>query len=395
MLMQIHNFLRGSLQVDIQGAAIERFLNLCAIHGVAFWDIQTLDADHFTAWVSAGGYFALRPYARKTGCRVRVSRKKGLPFAVRSMTRRWALWLSVLLCAAVVFCLSGFVWTIEVQGCRQITQREMLQLLQQAGLRTGTRRSTLNIRELRNAVMLQTDKLSYFTVNFKGTQAVVRVWEKRNRETKPEVPGPCDVVSDLTGIVLELRVRTGQALVKVGDTLQAGDRIATGVIVNQNDETEQTLLHAEAEADVRTWYTLKTVVPAELQTLSYAEPREKSLSLLLGQRRFPLKIIEKPALSCYDKKIDIHVLQLQDNFRWPIALVEEQTTRCAVDPGEVDRETLAEVLEQRMTTRLRETAPEAELVRSSFRLEKTSGGAWLGVLEAELVETTGKEVPIG
>ena len=51
MLMQIHNFLRGSLQVDIRGAAIERFLNLCAIHGVAFWDIQTLDADHFTAWV--------------------------------------------------------------------------------------------------------------------------------------------------------------------------------------------------------------------------------------------------------------------------------------------------------------------------------------------------------
>ena len=76
--MQIHNFFRGSLQVDIRGAAIERFLNLCAIHGVAFWDIQVLDADHFAAWVSAGGYFALRPYARKTGCRVRVSRKKGL-----------------------------------------------------------------------------------------------------------------------------------------------------------------------------------------------------------------------------------------------------------------------------------------------------------------------------
>ena len=48
-----------------------------------------------------------------------------------------------------------------------------------------------------------------------------------------------------------------------------------------------------------------------------------------------------------------------------------------------------------MITRLRETAPEAELVWSNFRLEKTSGGAWLGVLEAELVETTGKEVPIG
>ena len=52
MLMKIRNFLRGSIQVDIYGAAIERFLNLCSIHHVAFWNVEALDADHFSAWIS-------------------------------------------------------------------------------------------------------------------------------------------------------------------------------------------------------------------------------------------------------------------------------------------------------------------------------------------------------
>ena len=47
MLMGVRNFLRGSLQVDLRGAAVERFLNLCSIHGVAFWDMRCLDVDHF------------------------------------------------------------------------------------------------------------------------------------------------------------------------------------------------------------------------------------------------------------------------------------------------------------------------------------------------------------
>ena len=52
MLKKFYNHLRGSLQIDIYGAAIERFLNICAIHGISFWDVRCVDAAHFTAWVS-------------------------------------------------------------------------------------------------------------------------------------------------------------------------------------------------------------------------------------------------------------------------------------------------------------------------------------------------------
>ena len=150
MLMGVRNFLRGSLQVELRGAAVERFLNLCSIHGVAFWDMRCLDVDHFTTWVSVGGYMSLRPYARKTGCKVQVIRKRGLPFLSKFLAKRWILFLGFLLSIVTVYYLSAFVWTIEVQGCEQTTETEILELVKRAGLQTGTKRSNCDLLKMQN-----------------------------------------------------------------------------------------------------------------------------------------------------------------------------------------------------------------------------------------------------
>ena len=395
MLMKLRNWLRGSLQVDIRGAAVERFLNLCALHGVAFWKMETLDVDHFTAWVSVGGYTALHPYARKTGCRVRVVAKRGAPFAARKATRRWALWAGLLACALTVAWLSGFVWTIRVEGCETTTPEEVLALMKQVGLETGVRRQELDGRDMRNQLLTMTDKYSYFTLNFKGTQAIVRVWEKEHPVEKPEDLPPCNVVSEVTGVITALRVRTGKAVVKVGDTLQPGDLIASGVIVNENDETQVTLLRADAEADVRTWYTVQTAVPCELQLLEPDGRVEERRYFLLGERIFPLGIIEKRPVPWYDKQIKTHYLTLHEDFRWPVALERHRTLLCETKEASVDRDALAEILENRMLERLLAQKPGAQVQQSDFTLEQSPQGAWLGVLKVELVETTGRQVPMG
>ena len=395
MLMGVRNFLRGSLQVDLRGAAVERFLNLCSIHGVAFWDMRCLDVDHFTAWVSVGGYLSLRPYARKTGCKVHVIQKRGLPFASRFLVKRWVLFLCFILSIVAVYYLSAFVWTIEVQGCEQTTETEILGLVKKAGLRTGTKRSDCDLVKMRNIVMSSTDKLSYFTINFKGIHAIIEVQERENPAEKPKEQPPCDVVSDLTGIVLRLRVRTGKAMVQIGDTIQPGDLLASGTIRNENDETQITQLHAEAEADVRTWYTLRAAVPCELQLLNKTEAYSESRTFLLGERRFPLGLIEKKAVPWYDKQIKTHYLYLHQYFRWPIGLERQKIICCEAEKAAIDAAALSNLLEQRMLHQLLTAKPEAQLVQADFTLEQSSQGAWLGVLKVELVETTGLEVPIG
>jgi sporulation protein YqfD len=247
---------------------------------------------------------------------------------------------------------------------------------------------------MRNVVMSSTDKLSYFTINFKGILAIIEVQERENPAEKPKEQPPCDVVSDLTGIVLRLRVRTGKAMVQIGDTIQPGDLLASGTIRNENDETKITQLHAEAEADVRTWYTLRAAVPCELQLLNKTEAFSENHTFLLGERRFPLGLIEKKAVPWYDKQIKTHYLHLHEDFRWPVALERHRTLFCAPKEAAVDRDALAEILEKRMLDRLLAQKPGALVQQADFTLEQSPKGAWLGVLKVELVETTGRQVPM-
>jgi len=395
MLKRFQNMARGCLMIDLRGASVERFLNLCTIHGVSLWGIQTLDVDHYTAWVNVAGYAALRPYARKTGCKLKVLKKRGIPFAAKKVTRRKMLWSGLLAAAALVWILSGFVWTIRVEGCDQLSEQEVLTLLEQAGLHTGVRKQTLHIKDLKNTVMLNTDKLSYFTVNFQGTKAIVQVWERRHPEEKPSEPQPCDVISGLTGIVTDIRVKTGTAAVKTGDTVQAGDIIARGTIVNENDNAQVTLLHADAEVDLRTWYTLCTAVPCELSVLMPEELHSGRLELLLGRKRIPLDRIEKTELPWYDKQINVRYLNLHEDFHWPIGLVRETLSVCSEKSAAVDKEALAAVLETRMKEALLAEKPDVQLISADFSLETSEQGAWLGVLKVEMLETTGIEFPIG
>lgn len=383
--------LRGSLLIQVWSASGERFFTLCAREGVVFRRVKALDADLFEAWISAGDFFALRRCAFRTSSRIRILCRRGLPFAAKKLTRRWMLMLGAALSVAAVLWLTGCIWTIRVDGCRETTQGEILQLLEQAGLKTGARRAGLSVRELRNHVIGGSDKLSYLTINFRGTQALIQVWERK--ETPRSIPQeePCDILSDKTGVILRLRVRQGTACVQVGDAIQPGDRIAEGRMLGAAGELRQ--VHAMAEADLRTWYTIRTAIPAEVQAFSALEELRPERYLLFGRYRFPLQKIEKTPELWYDKKIETQLLQLQEELRFPIGIETERRFRGTPDGQVPEKETLFALLEERMLRRLLAAKPEAELCGHTFSLKKTDGGAYLGVLRAELIETCGVEAP--
>ena len=45
MYRKVLNYLRGQVTVEVESAAPERVLNLCAAHGVPFWELEWLSED--------------------------------------------------------------------------------------------------------------------------------------------------------------------------------------------------------------------------------------------------------------------------------------------------------------------------------------------------------------
>ncbi|MBR5389750.1 MAG: sporulation protein YqfD [Clostridia bacterium] len=392
MTRSVSEMLRGAIQIRVHGSGAEAFLEACARKGVVFQDILRASDASYTAWAAAGHFRRILQIGRQSGCHVRVIEKRGIPFFARQFLRRGALWVGAILCAVFVVFLSGRVWTIRVEGCSATTQAEILNLLRQAGVKTGAKRSEISLQDVKTHVISKCDKLSYFTLNFVGTNAVAQVWEREDTPEKLAENVPCNVISALSGVILRLHVRMGHPEVKIGDTITAGTTIASGTVVSALGET--TLLHASADAVLRTWYTIRAAVPEEILALSSTQRMHVKQCFIFGERRIPLQSIENTEETWYDKHINRRELRLREDFRFPIALESEIRYPCETSGEPATETAISPMLEQRMLLRLRASKPDAEIAGYTFSMERSGSGAWMGVLRAELIETTGISVPI-
>ena len=387
----LYNALRGTVQIEITGGWPERFLSGCTQENIRLWDVRRLQEDCFTAWVSVTDYFRLRGQARRTGARLHILCKRGIPFGAHRLLRRKVLWITMLLCAIGIWYLSGFVWTISVTGCEKITPREVLELLEQHGLHFGTRVRSIDGDLIRNDMLQDTENLIYLVVDVHGTHAEIRVMERDAPPDLEALAQPCDVISEGTGIIQALRVQQGTSLVKVGDVVQAGDRLASGIV--RDAQGGETRVHALAEADILTRRVIRAAVPGSPVVYQQTGTQQVRRYLVFGSCKIPLNIVEKDAFPWYDKTLEIKSLELRKDFRFDLGLAVETRWECSTAPGNLDRVALEEALQRRMEAVYAAGYPTAQVQRKTFRMEEQDG-AYIGILELETVETVGTIAPL-
>ena len=77
MLIKIINFLRGYLIIEVNGAFIERFINLAIRSKIYLWGIERTEKDKAVMRISVRGFHRIRKVAFKNK-KCQNKRKKGL-----------------------------------------------------------------------------------------------------------------------------------------------------------------------------------------------------------------------------------------------------------------------------------------------------------------------------
>ena len=138
MLERSVNLLRGEVEVTVRAPFPERVLNLCAARGIKFWGIAWEDAQTFSVTLHRAKLSALRLAAENVGgCTVTVKRRRGAPFALGRLRRRYVLSAGLLLCAALAFASSFFVWEFSVSGNETVSREAILRALEKNGVGAG------------------------------------------------------------------------------------------------------------------------------------------------------------------------------------------------------------------------------------------------------------------
>ena len=77
--------MKGFIRIRVTGYSTERFLNACCHKGISLWELQPVQGA-YEMNISIQGFRQLKPIIRKTGTKVVIVKRLGLPFFYTNIT---------------------------------------------------------------------------------------------------------------------------------------------------------------------------------------------------------------------------------------------------------------------------------------------------------------------
>lgn len=390
-MRELVNRLRGQLRIRVECVFPERVLNVCSARNLSFWDLEWESPTAFTCRISRSDFSALRRAAEKLDCDVSVTDREGVPFFLGRFRHRTALVTGLVACGMALVLGSFFIWEFELEGNKTVPEEEILRALETCGVGIGSFGLSLDAEDIRNHVLLEIPELSWITVNVSGCKAFVQVRERIPAPKLLDERTPANVVARRAGLVLEMQALDGVKAVLPGASVTEGQLLISGV-----EDTETfgaRLMAGMGRVQARTWYSLQTVMPLQVEKKQYTGKEKTAVSLVFGRQRIKFFANSSIEGAEYDK--------ITQRYPWsllgvplPVTLVTErhrfyETAAVARDVLEAERAAEAVLTEYLHTL----VDPYGE-VKSTLCSARQKGDALLVTLTAECVEEIGKSVPI-
>ena len=260
----------------VTGEETLRFVNLCRNNGIELRHLVRRE-NAIQMEIDAKNFKKLRPLVRKTHVKIHILDRHGPAFFFYRHKRRWWFLLGMTVFAGMIYILSLFVWQIDIDGNRKYTDALILQALAQMDVKTGCRKSEIDLPEIEEELRIMYNEITWVSASIAGTKLQIELREgdlkisgssgggqtgnvKRveNRENNPktqngesEIDLPANWVADEDAIITNLVVRRGTVAVRYGDEVKKGDVLIEGkVYIYNEDETLKKVDYLTAEGDV-------------------------------------------------------------------------------------------------------------------------------------------------
>lgn len=291
MLAGILRTLNGTVRFSAEGGSVERFFSLAGRAGISLWNIRSKEGVTYID-TRARSYKKLRIPARRAGVRMRVVRKRGLPFRLFRYRRRHGVLVGLVLFFGLLCFFSCFVWNVQVSGNSRVSAEEITGVLSSLGVKPGVVRMSVNLQRVENEALIRLPDLSWMAINLRGGTAFVEVRERTYPPELVPLSRPCNVKASRTGQIVRLETYEGMPLVRVNDTVKQGDIIVSGIVEEKNGV--QRLAHARAKVIARTKHELVETIPLRQQKQVFTGQQTVRRSLLVAGGSLPLSFGEAP-----------------------------------------------------------------------------------------------------
>lgn len=390
MLIKIINWLSGYVTFTFSGGFTDGFINRCYQEKINIKNIVNTNKG-VTARCSIKAYKRLHRIALRSGGKVKIEKKKGLPFMLRPLKGRWGVFAGLLFFVFFISFMGGFIWNVTVIGNDTLQSSKIVDYLAQNGFKTGVRWSETDKENLEFAVMAEFDEVSWISINQLGCLAQVEI---RETVQKPDIVNNnriTNVRAAKDGVIVKVTALGGWSAVGPGEAVTKGDLLISGVYEAEETENPRQNHYAHAHGTVlaQTDYEITVNIPRE-QSEKVFMSEEEYRSLYFFGLEIPLYFSKNEENAQTDEEKKYLVL---NDFRLPIGIYTETCSYYSQQKRSVSDAELESLAQNELEKRKAAELADCEIIGESTDIEITESGCTL-TADYALLEDIGEEVEI-
>lgn len=308
--------LRGSVRIVVRGGNLEKLINELAKEGIEIWDVRSLPERKMEMNVQLSDYFSLRPLLKRTGCRMSVKRRSGVPFLLARLWRRKIFIAGFALFIAIIFALSSLVWDIEVQGNENISTEDVLRAAREEGIYPFQWIFRLQKQDKLSAEL--TRKLagsSWVGVSRSGTRITIQVVEA-TRPKEQELRSPSHLVSSSDAVITQIYSERGQPQVRKHDRVRKGQVLIAGIQGNE-------FVVAKGEIKGIVWHEYNIEVPLVRKQNVYTGEKKERGYLFFGKTAVQITGYGRPGFAEFQTLSELDPLTWR-SWKLPVGWMSER-----------------------------------------------------------------------
>lgn len=311
--MKLFNNIRvfkSTIEVEIEGYFVERYINLCRSSNIEIWDIKQLTAGKIRFTSYAKNLKKMKSIVRKSKCRLKVLKKNGIYFKLfKYRKRRIAMYIFVGLCVGI-YVFSKFIWKVNVEGNTNISDTEIFNTLKEFGIHPGLFNKNLDKGKISDILRAKYYNIAWVGVEVNGINLDIEIIEKNINNLKEQQEEVGNIVATKSATISSIIATNGTALLKKGETVTQGETLIEGKIYYTNKEPIEVHASGVVRGIVAYDYT-KEYIFKETKKI-YTDKVKRGFSIYINNKEFEINYLPKDYI--YDKLISKKKIKIFGNI---------------------------------------------------------------------------------
>lgn len=222
--------IRGVITFEAAAAEPEAFLNILKQSVYPVSELRYKGGRIFGN-IYRADFPGIQKLAENNGVLISVSAKRGGIFTLRKYRFRTGIAIGLALSLLLVFYLSNIVMAVEVYGNETLTDKQVISILKDNGIKIGAFLPNIDLRETERRIVSSVDDIAWIGIRSSGCIVQAEISEIDDPPEMISTRTPCNVVSSRDAQIVAInRVDMGMLIPMLYDGVKKGDILISGTV---------------------------------------------------------------------------------------------------------------------------------------------------------------------